>query len=115
MEGLYQAFEPGSAEEQRAWSGALRGLFDGELVAADQGTEGRSASGEEVQRVARRADELLMEQARRTRFVPFGPEPVFGYLWGLRAETDNLKAVVGGLQAGVPADRIREQLRPTYV
>jgi hypothetical protein len=75
-----------------------------------EGGRGAAALGQ----VARRGDEVLMEWVRGLRWVAFGPEPVFGYLWGLRAEADNLKAVVGGVSAGVSPTLISEQLRPAY-
>jgi hypothetical protein len=67
-----------------------------------------------VERVARGGDEVLMGWVRGLRWVAFGPEPVFSYLWGLRVEADNLKAVVGGVSAGVSLTLISEQLRPSH-
>ena len=117
LAALYEAEEPEGAQVQLAWRTALESVLDGELVSSGQVAVSpeEPVGAQEVERVARRADEVLIERVRAVRWVPFGPEPVFGYLWGLRAETDNLKAIVGGLQAGVSPEVIREQLRPTYV
>ena len=114
---LYELEEADAAGARLQWRNVLEGALDGALLAdeAEAGPSGEGPSGEELERVARRGDQVLMEGARSVRWVPFGPEPLFGYLWGLRAEADNLKSVVGGLQAGVSPEVIGDQLRPTYV
>ena len=117
LTALYESEGIDAAAGRLAWQNALQGALGGALMAdqAKAGPRGEGADAEEAQWLARRGDEVLMEQVRAVRWIPFGPEPVFGYLWGLRTEADNLKAVVGGLQAGVAPEAIREQLRPTYV
>jgi len=117
LEALYQVDGAEEAQTRVAWREALESVLGGELTTEEEtGAPAAEPLGvEEVKRVGRLGDQALMERVRAVRWVPFGPEPVFGYLWGLRVEADNLKAVVGGLQAGVSPDIIREQLRPTYV
>jgi len=114
---LYELEGADPAVARLKWQTALEGALDGALLAreAEITPSEEGAGAREVERVARLGDQALMQRVRAFRWVPFGPETVFGYLWGLRAEADNLKAVVGGVQAGVPPEVIRQQLRPTYV
>ena len=119
---LYEVEEVDPTLLRLRWQVALQGVLGGALAdraeAAASPAErvptegGRGAAA--LEQVARRGDEVLMEWVRGLRWVAFGPEPVFGYLWGLRAEADNLKAVVGGVSAGVSPTLISEQLRPAY-
>lgn len=99
------------------WRAALEAVLGGALSAEEGEPRAPAEEGgaEEVQRVAARGDEVLMGWVRRFRWVAFGPEPVFGHLWALRAEADNLKMVLGALEAGVSPSLIRQRLRPTYV
>jgi len=117
LASLYGSDEVDALGARLEWQSALEKALGGALMPdeAEVGPTEGGPGGEEVDRVARRGDRVLMEGARSVRWVPFGPEPLFGYLWGLRAEADNLKSVVGGLQAGVSPEVIRDQLRPTYV
>ncbi len=114
---LYELEGTDAAAARLEWRNALAGALGGALMVdeVEARPPGPGGDAEEVGWLARRADEVLMEQVRAVRWVAFGPEPVFGYLWGLRSEADNLKAVEGGLQAGASSEMIREQLRPTYV
>lgn len=119
-EWLEPLLEPGEVEPMVArgrWRAALGQVLDGALLSEEGEPRAPAEEGgaEEVERVAALGDEVLMLQVRRFRWVPFGPEPVFGHLWALRSEADNLKMVLGALEAGVSPRLIRERLRPTYV
>jgi len=113
---LYQVEEVDPALLRLRWQAALEGVLGGALAARVEGAglAEEGMVGARVDEVARQGDEVLMGWVRGLRWVAFGPEPVFGYLWGLRAEADNLKAVVGGTSAGVSPSLIGEQLRPAY-
>ncbi len=117
LAALYELEGTDAAAARFEWRNALASALGGALMVdeVEAGPPGPGGDAEEVGWLARRRDEVLMEQVRAVRWVSFGPEPVFGYLWGLRGEADNLKAVEGGLQAGASSEMIREQLRPTYV
>lgn len=117
LAALYELEGTDAAAARLEWRNALASALGGALMVdeVEAGPPGPGGDAEEVGWLARRRDEVLMEQVRAVRWVSFGPEPVFGYLWGLRGEADNLKAVEGGLQAGASSEMIREQLRPTYV
>ncbi|MFW6163188.1 MAG: V-type ATPase subunit [Planctomycetota bacterium] len=60
-------------------------------------------------------DDRLTARVREGRGVPFGPEPVAAFLWGLRVEWTNLKLIATGLAAGLPRETIAEDVRQSYV
>ena len=60
-------------------------------------------------------DNYLLDMLRPVKYIPFGPERVFGYLCGLTTEVFNLKLLLGGKVHRVENDLLRERLRKTYV
>jgi len=60
-------------------------------------------------------DDRITELVRAARGVPFGPEPVLAFLWGMRCEWTNLKIIATGVAAGLPRETIAEDIRQTYV
>jgi hypothetical protein len=62
----------------------------------------------------RAADSWLMEFVRAARYVAFGPERVFGYLVGFRAECRNLSVALGGRAAGLDGAKLRQRLQACY-
>jgi len=59
-------------------------------------------------------DNYLLDMLRPVKYIPFGPERVFGYLSGLATEVFNLKLLLGGKVHRVENDLLRERLRKTY-
>ena len=59
-------------------------------------------------------DNYLLDIIRPVKYIPFGPERVFGYLCGLTAEVFNLKLVLGGKVHSIENKFLRERLRKTY-
>lgn len=59
-------------------------------------------------------DNYLLDMLRPVKYIPFGPERVFGYFCGLAAEVFNLKLLLGGKVHRVENDLLRERLRKTY-
>ena len=59
-------------------------------------------------------DNYLLDMLRPVKYIPFGPERVFGYLFGLTTEVFNLKLVLGGKVHRVENNLLRERLRKTY-
>ena len=82
--------------------------LDAERVAAAEGL-GR------IQAFTGAGEEWLMAFARDARFVPFGPERVFGCAVGLMAEADNLVLAVAGRAHGIAPDVLHPRLRTCYV
>ncbi len=60
-------------------------------------------------------DNYLLDILRPVKYIPFGPERVFGYLCGFAAEVFNLKLVLGGKVRRIAGNLIQERLRNTYV
>lgn len=65
--------------------------------------------------IERLIDDAMTETVQAARGIPFGPEPVFAFLWGARTEALNLRLVGAGLAAGLPRDIVAGDLRQTYV
>ena len=49
------------------------------------------------------------------RRVPFGVEPILGYLYAREAEATTIRIIMTGRMAGLDTDIIRERLRESYV
>ncbi len=57
----------------------------------------------------------LMQLAREARFVTFGMEKVFGYLFGEITQAYNLNVTLGGIFNRVDRSLLSERIRDTYV
>lgn len=62
----------------------------------------------------KRCDDAQSAYLEEARLIPFGEEPVIAYLAALETEYMNLRIVLMGRAAGVPADVIRSRLRAGY-
>ena len=60
-------------------------------------------------------DDAQTAYLERARLIPFGEEPVLAYLAARETEYTNLRIVLMGRMAGVPAEVIRERLRAGYL
>jgi hypothetical protein len=92
------------------WAGPLVAAMDG--LRADGLAGGDRAA---LRRFVAASDRWLMDYARSARFVPFGPERVFGCLVGLEAEAANLALAVGGKAHDIAADVLLAHLKAGYV
>lgn len=61
------------------------------------------------------ADNDWMRTIREARLIPYGPEALIGYLLGSEYEVRNLRIVLAGFGAELPAHIIRERIRESYV
>ena len=59
-------------------------------------------------------DNYLLDVLSPVKYIPFGPERVFGYLCGLATEVFNLKLLLGGKVHRVENNLLRERLRKAY-
>ena len=59
-------------------------------------------------------DNYLLDMLRPVKYIPFGPERVFGYFCGLTTEVFNLKLLLGGKIHRIENNLLRERLRKTY-
>ena len=60
-------------------------------------------------------DNQKMEFVRDALYVPFGIEPIVGYLVAKEAEVTNLRMILTGKISGMDDQLIKERLRETYV
>jgi V/A-type H+-transporting ATPase subunit C len=60
-------------------------------------------------------DDFLLEHLRTTRFLAFGPEPLFAHLAAREYESMNLRIIMAGKTHGIPGDSLKERLRISYV
>ena len=65
--------------------------------------------------IEKRADDLWLEQAGKSRYAPFGAEVLLGYAIALEYEVKNIRILLAGKDAGLAPDVIRERLRKSYV
>lgn len=61
------------------------------------------------------ADQIFMERVRHARSVPYGAEPLLGYLLGVEYEVKNLRILLSGYSIGLSPKNIRERMRIGYV
>ena len=66
-------------------------------------------------RLEHEAMDRLTRGLHGARWVPFGPERVFAFLWELMIEAYNLKVALCGTLGRVAPQELRERLRYTYV
>ncbi|MFH1732872.1 MAG: V-type ATPase subunit [Planctomycetota bacterium] len=70
-----------------------------------------SAGASSLQTLATRIDAALERILEPSRFVAFGAERVFGYLWRLSRENRNLRAALGGFAGRIEPELVALSLR----
>lgn len=91
-------------------------LFPAELhKAAEMGTAAAASSGESLTAFERVCDNALMAYLVKARRIPFGEQPVVGYLCAREAEATAIRTILSLRKAGATAETIRERLRESYV
>ncbi len=63
----------------------------------------------------RACDDGLTAYLSQAKRIPFGEQPVVGYLCAREAEATAIRTIFSGRQAGLSAEEIRERLRESYV
>ena len=81
--------------------------------AAESGAE--AVKGGSLTEFERRCDGALTDYLSGAKFVPFGVEPLLGFLAARETEYTNLRIALLGRAAGLPAQVIRSRLRDAYV
>lgn len=90
-------------------------LFPAELEkAAAEGAEATSNGGS-LTGFERACDNALIAYLTRAKRVPFGAEPVVGYLCAREAEATAIRTILSLRKAGAGSEIIRERLRECYV
>ncbi len=79
--------------------------------AAEKIAESSSKTLSEIESIF---DSFYMERMQSAKMVPFGAEVSVGYLAAKENEIKNVRLVLSCMEAGIPADRIRERLRASF-
>lgn len=117
---LNQVLAPGGTVSVRNLAGArgeeLGNLFrTSRLAAAAEEGGAKSAPGSgSLTDFERMCDDAVMEYLSDARRVPFGPEPIAGYLYARETEATIIRIIMAGRFAGLDRETIRQRLRRTY-
>jgi len=60
-------------------------------------------------------DNYIIELNKQSKYVHFGPEPIFSYIVAKETEIKVLRIIMVSKLNNIPPDRIRERLRDLYV
>lgn len=94
----------------------LPALFHGGLAAAAALGAERSAPGSgRLTEFERLCDNAVMAYLAQARRIPFGEEPVIGYLYAKESEFTAIRILLSGRMEHLDAGVIRERLRDAYV
>lgn len=79
-----------------------------------EGTESLAETGM-FTKLEKLLDNKLMEHVKSSKYIPFGIEPLAGYLIAKDNEIKVARIIMAGKLAGISQELIRERLRETYV
>ena len=90
---------------------------DGRALAAIYQTPGFKAAAEAstVKGFEKSCDDAVTAYLADSQLIPFGEAPVINYIASLETEFTNLRIILLGRKAGMPAAEIRNHLRNSYV
>lgn len=106
--------EPGRIAAALAGSGDLAALFSSTPLAAAAQAGAEAMEGGPLTRFERLCDDAVTAQVRKARGVPFGEQPLVGYLYAKEAEQTAVRVILNGKQAGLDRATIEERLRDSY-
>jgi len=66
-------------------------------------------------RLEKLSDDFITVYLKRGKWMPFGLEPLVGYLWAKEIEIKNIRLILVGKINKLPAEAIRERIRDVYV
>ena len=95
--------------------GGLAELYAPTILAAAAAEGAKTLSGGLLTEFEKGCDDALNAYLEKARLIPFGEAPVLAYLAARETEYTNLRIILMGRMAGVPADVIRSRLRAGYV
>ncbi len=95
---------------------ALEQLFAGGPLAAAavEGASKCAPGSGHLTEFERLCDDAVMDYVAAGKRVPFGEEPVLGYLYAREAEQTAIRIIMTGRMAGLPGAVIRGRLRRSY-
>lgn len=116
---LSQALLPGGSVNPDRLRAAkpeeLPALFHGHLAeAAAAGVPLAVPGGAPLTQFERLCDNALMRYLSGAKRIPFGEQPIIGYLCARESEFTAARIILTGLMAGLEPDGIRERLRDSY-
>lgn len=117
---LARVLVPGGSVPVERITGAKEGeataLFGGLLAeAAALGAEVSAPGGGRLTAFERLCDNALMAYLAQAKRIPFGEQPVVGYLAARESELTAIRIILSGRMENLGADVIRERLRDAYV
>lgn len=62
----------------------------------------------------RLCDNAMMDYLAGGRVIPFGEQPILGYVYAKQAEMTAIRTIIAGRMMNLPGDTIRQRLRRTY-
>ena len=83
--------------------------------AAALGAERTAPGSGRLTAFERACDDALMAYMAQAKRVPFGEQPVVGYLFAKESEFTAIRIILSGRMDQLGADVIRERLREAYV
>lgn len=95
---LDQVFSSGELAAAAALASAVSAPHSGSLTAFE-----------------RACDNAITHYVSAAKRVPFGEQPIVGYLYAREAELTAIRTIMNGRLAGLDGDTIRERLREAYV
>lgn len=120
-EFLNQVLVPGGTVSVRTLTGArgeeLGNLFHTSRLAqaAVEGAAKSAPNSGALTEFERLCDDAVMEYFSDGRRIPFGVEPISGYLYARESEATIIRIIMTGRMAGLDRETIRQRLRRTYV
>jgi len=68
-----------------------------------------------ITRLEKLSDDFITEYLRQSKRMPFGLDPLVGYLYAKEIEVKNIRLILVGKINGLPVEDIRERLRNVYI
>ena len=75
----------------------------------------RSGADASLSKAELAADDFFMDRLGLARGIPYGAEPLLGYLLGVEYEVKNLRILLSGYSISLPPKTVRERMRSSYV
>ncbi len=98
-----------------AQGGGMRELYGPTRFAAAAEAGADALEGGALTEFEKLCDDAVGDYLAGAQYVPFGEAPLVGYLAARETEYTNLRILLMGRGAGLPADVIRSRLRASYV
>lgn len=117
---LEESLLPGGTVSQdrlleSARAGTIADLYTASLLEEAAGLGQQALSGGSLTAFEKACDDAQNAFLQRAMLIPFGPEPVLAFLAAREQEMRNVRIIISGKLAKLPASTIRERMREAYV